>query len=79
MQKLTATTNMKTSNKLKLLKFATASDVPSIITENLKKPITFEQGWASLQGAFDRVINTVEGVDNRSLTSEEYMEYYTYP
>ncbi|KAK7363602.1 hypothetical protein VNO77_05750 [Canavalia gladiata] len=38
---------------------------------------SFEQVWPLLQTAVDRLINQIEGVDNTSFTSQEYMSYYT--
>ncbi|XP_060668535.1 cullin-1 isoform X1 [Ziziphus jujuba] len=56
---------------------ASASDPSSMAVDNIQKPIDFEQGWAILQGAVDRVINVVEGIDNNPFTADEYIEYYT--
>lgn len=58
---------------------ATVSDGPSMASDNIKKPVTFEEGYLVLQGVVDRVINMVEGVNNQKFTADEYMEYYTYP
>ncbi|XP_061349208.1 cullin-1-like [Gastrolobium bilobum] len=46
-------------------------------TECKKSSKSFEEGWPLLQTAVDRIINQVEGVDNSSFTSQEYMSYYT--
>ncbi|XP_057420401.1 uncharacterized protein LOC130714519 isoform X3 [Lotus japonicus] len=37
---------------------------------------SFEERWPLLQTAVDRLNNKIEGTDNSSFTSEEYMSYY---
>ncbi|KAK4265737.1 hypothetical protein QN277_026751 [Acacia crassicarpa] len=44
---------------------------------NPSKSKTFRDEWPRLQTAVDRVIGQIEGFDNSSFTSDEYMSYYT--
>ncbi|KAI9123346.1 hypothetical protein K1719_006235 [Acacia pycnantha] len=44
---------------------------------NPGKSKTFRDEWPRLQTAVDRVIGQIEGFDNSSFTSDEYMSYYT--
>ena len=61
--------------------FVKASDHTNSNTEICQNEPSksFEEAWPVLQTAVDKLINQIEGVDNSSFTSEEYMLFYTYP
>ena len=61
--------------------FVTASEDTNSNSEVSKNEPnkSFEEAWPVLQTAVDKLINRIEGVDNSSFTSEEYMLFYTYP
>ncbi|XP_027332052.1 cullin-1-like isoform X2 [Abrus precatorius] len=49
----------------------------SSMEECKKTSMSFEEVWPLLQIAVNKLINQIEGVDNSSFTSQEYMSYYT--
>ena len=67
-----------------LFPIASASDPVNAVSYTCNndgpcKSMDFIDEWPHLQIRVDKIIGQIEGFDNTSLTSQEYMDYYTYP